>query len=35
MNFINEDGFKTFFDDIVFSGILNLENLYIKENNMG
>ena len=35
MNFINDDGFKNFFDDVIFSGIVNLDNLYIRENNMG
>lgn len=34
LNFINDDGFKSFFDDVVFSGISKLENLYIRENNL-
>jgi hypothetical protein len=34
LNFINDDGFKSFFEDVVFSNISKLENLYIRENNM-
>jgi hypothetical protein len=34
LNFINDDGFKNFFEDVVFSGISKLENLYIRENNL-
>lgn len=34
MNFINDDGFTTFFNDVIFSGMSKLENLYITENNL-
>lgn len=34
MNFINDDGFQTFFKDVIFSGMSKLENLYISENNL-
>ena len=34
MNFINDDGFTTFFNEVIFSGISKLENLYILENNL-
>lgn len=33
MNFINDDGFVKFFEEIIFSGKSKLENLYVFQNN--
>ena len=33
MNFINDDGFQSFFDEVILSKISKIENLYLKENN--
>ena len=29
MNFINDDGFQSFFDDVIFSKISKIENIYL------
>lgn len=34
MNFINDDGFVKFFDEVVFSGKSKLQNLYVYQNNI-
>lgn len=34
MNFINDFGFTTLFNDLIFSGTCSLENLYINLNNL-
>lgn len=34
MNFINDDGFTRFFDEVVFSGMTAFENLYVSQNNL-
>ena len=33
MNFINDDGFAKFFEEIIFSGKSKLQNLYVFQNN--
>lgn len=33
-NFLNDDSIQKFFDDIIFSGVGKLENLYVKFNNI-
>jgi hypothetical protein len=34
MNFINDDGFSRFFDEVILSGMSKIENLYITQNNI-
>jgi len=34
MNFINDDGFTRFFEEVVLSGMSSLENLYVSQNNL-
>lgn len=34
MNFINDDGFTRFFDEVIFAGKSQIQNLYIQENNL-
>jgi hypothetical protein len=34
MNFINDDGFARFFEEVVLSGMSKLENLYVTQNNL-
>jgi hypothetical protein len=34
MNFINDDGFTRFFDEVILSGMSKIENLYVSRNNM-
>lgn len=34
MNFLADDGIQKFFDDVVFTNISKLENIYIKHNNV-
>ena len=34
LNFINDDGFTRFFDEVVLSGMVTLENLYVSQNNL-
>mmetsp|Transcript_34673 Transcript_34673/g.53120 ORF Transcript_34673/g.53120 Transcript_34673/m.53120 type:complete len:289 (-) Transcript_34673:29-895(-) len=34
MNFINDDGFQRFFDEVVFNGDCKLQYVYINENNL-
>lgn len=33
MNFINDDGFQSFFDEVILSKISKIENLYLSQNN--
>jgi hypothetical protein len=33
MNFINDDGFARFFEEVVLSGMSKIENLYVSQNN--
>lgn len=34
MNFINDDGLARFFDEVIFSGMSQIQNLYITQNNL-
>jgi len=34
MNFINDDGFTRFFDEVILSGMSKIRNVYVNRNNM-
>ena len=34
MNFINDDGFTRFFNEVIFSGMSKIQNLYVNQNNL-
>jgi hypothetical protein len=33
MNFINDDGFSRFFEEVIISGMSKIQNLYVSQNN--